>query len=144
MRLSHIIVLLHECWWILTPSRILFCTRSSVINLYIDNIHQYSCSNSFYCITQIYCLLANSGGQHVLGCVLVYLSSSMLPVSLNCPFLMTLPVFSKLGSIHVVLMFSYFLRHFTIFVFGWRYLKEILWSNKLCFYDVVQMNIMLL
>lgn len=60
MRLSHVIarmlvnidpkqnIILHEI------------EVASVINLYIahDNIHQYSCSNSFYCIAQIQCLLA--------------------------------------------------------------------------------------
>ena len=42
------------------------------------------------------CLFAHSGVHHILGCVvfLFYISSSMLPVSLDCSFLIFPSVFS--------------------------------------------------
>jgi hypothetical protein len=41
------------------------------------------------------CLFAHSCGQHILCCVFVVFSSSMLPVSLDCPFMIAPSVFSN-------------------------------------------------
>jgi hypothetical protein len=41
------------------------------------------------------CLLAHSCVQHILYCVFVCFSSSMLQVSLDCPFLVAPSVFSN-------------------------------------------------
>jgi hypothetical protein len=41
------------------------------------------------------CLLAHSCVKHILYCVFVCFSSSMLQVSLDCPFLVALSVFSN-------------------------------------------------
>jgi len=41
------------------------------------------------------CLFAHSGVEHILCCVFVLLSLSILPVSLDCPFLIGLLVFSN-------------------------------------------------
>jgi hypothetical protein len=42
------------------------------------------------------CLFANGGVQHILCCVFLFcFSSSLLPVSLDCPFLIAPSVFSN-------------------------------------------------
>jgi len=46
------------------------------------------------------CLLTNNGAQHILCCIFVFvflcLVSSVLPVSLDCPFFIELSVFSNI------------------------------------------------
>jgi len=41
------------------------------------------------------CLFAYSGVQHILCCVILRIVYPMLPVSLDCPFLITTSVFSN-------------------------------------------------
>ena len=41
------------------------------------------------------CLLAHGGVQHIVRCVLLCLVHPMLPVSLDCPFVIVLSVFSN-------------------------------------------------
>jgi len=41
------------------------------------------------------CLFANSGVQHILHCVFILLLFVLLPVSLDCPFLIAPSVFSN-------------------------------------------------
>ena len=43
------------------------------------------------------CLFLHSGVQHILCCIFVLLSSSMLPVSLDCPFLIAPSVFCNVN-----------------------------------------------
>ena len=42
-----------------------------------------------------FCLFPNSGVQHILCCAFVLFSSSCVPVSLQCPFLIGCSVFSN-------------------------------------------------
>ena len=41
------------------------------------------------------CLFAHSGVQHILSCVFLRIVNPMLPVSLDCPFLIAPLVFSS-------------------------------------------------
>jgi hypothetical protein len=47
------------------------------------------------------CLFAHSGVQHILRCVFLPIGCSMLPVSLDCPFLVPPSVFSNFHFLKV-------------------------------------------
>jgi hypothetical protein len=68
------------------------------------------------------CLLAHSGVQYILGCVFLRVLYPMLPVSLDCPFMIAPSVFSNVYSQSTIKR--------TIFVFNIKPISEDICSYK--------------